>query len=56
MIPRPLRLVRWSRELVALVRDLRRVERAPVVMASGPIALPAELPERSHATDAALGG
>ena len=37
-----LRLLRRTRELVDLVRDLRRVERAEVLIESGPIDVPWE--------------
>ena len=53
-----LRLVRRARELVEVVRDLRKVERAHVVMESGPSPAPAiaATGERRHETDVLVGG
>lgn len=54
-----LRLVRRARDLVEVVRDLRRVERAHVVMESGPLPqqpMIAATGERTHETDVVLGG
>jgi hypothetical protein len=45
MILGRLRLLRRTRELVDLVRDLRRVERAEVLIESGPIDVPWETQE-----------
>ena len=45
MILGHLRLVRRTRELVDLVRDLRRIERAEVLIESGPIDVPWETQE-----------
>ena len=53
-----LRLVRRAHELVEVVRDLRRVERAHVVMDSGPImtSVIAATSEREHTSPIRLGG
>jgi hypothetical protein len=53
------RLVRQTGELVDLVRDLRRVERATVIIESGPVEIPEEIAddaptERMHAPSARL--
>ncbi|MBA3452756.1 MAG: hypothetical protein H0T42_06685 [Deltaproteobacteria bacterium] len=58
MIVGRLRLMRRARDLVEVVRDLRRVERAHVVMESGPLATPviAGIGEREHASPVRLGG
>ena len=44
MIVGRMRQLRRTQQLVALVRDLRRVERAEVVMESGPIDVPCDVP------------
>jgi hypothetical protein len=53
-----LRLVRRARELVEVVRDLRRVECAAVVIDSGPARAPviAATGEREHTQPLVLGG
>ena len=58
MIGGRLRLVRRARDLVEVVRDLRRVERAHVVMESGQCAAPAivAIGEREHTSPIRLGG
>ena len=58
MIVGRVRLVRRARELAAVVRDLRRVERAPVVIESGPVSVPviAAVGEREHTSPIRLGG
>jgi len=58
MILGRLRLVRRAHELVEVVRDLRRVERAHVVMDSGPVTTPviAAIGEREHTSPIRLGG
>jgi hypothetical protein len=58
MIVGRVRLVRRAHELVEVVRDLRRVERAHVVMESGPCAVPviAGTGEREHTSPIRLGG
>ena len=58
MIVGRFRLVRRARELVEVVRDLRRVERAHVVMESRPCAAPAiaATGEREHTSPIRLGG
>jgi len=65
MILGRLRLLRRTLELVDLVRDLRKVERAEVLIESGPIDVPWDVPvaitddeptERQHAPCWVLGG
>lgn len=64
MILGRIRMLRRTRELVDLVRDLRKVERAEVLIESGPIDVPWDVPvaiddqptERQHAPSYALGG